>query len=158
MFAQRHPAFDRHDEVAFFHDSESGLRAIVDPDRVHTADVDLFCPCALGGILNDRTIGELKALMVVSAANNQLAEARHGDLLRKRGVLYAPDYVVNAGSLIAVAAELESRPQVWVNDKIDGIAATLDQIFRAAEREETSTSHLAEARIQAIEESLRRAA
>ncbi|MDH3662413.1 MAG: amino acid dehydrogenase [Alphaproteobacteria bacterium] len=140
---------------------EFGVEVIA-PDRIHAAEIDLFCPCARGGILNDRTIAELEASMVVGAANNQLAEPRHGEMLRERGVLYAPDYVVNAGGLIAVAAELNNRPEGWISEKLDGLAGTLDQLFDAAERSNSCTAlaadRLAEDRIQAIEASLRSAA
>ena len=136
--------------------------AIIQPDRLHSAEVDLFCPCALGGVLNDRTIAELQASIVAGAANNQLADSRHGDMLRQRGVLYAPDYVVNAGGLIAVAGELENRPEGWIRSQIDGLAPTLDWVFDDAKRRGTSTSvaadRLAEERIEAIEASLRSAA
>lgn len=136
--------------------------AVVETHRVYDMDVNLLCPCALGGILNDRTIAELQASVIVGAANNQLAEPRHGDMLRQRGILYAPDYVVNAGGLIAVAAELADRPEGWIQEKIDGIAATLNRVFDAADRQGASTSdaadRLAEERIQAIEASLRSAA
>ena len=135
---------------------------VVETHRIHTLDVDVFCPCALGGILNDQTIAELQASVIVGAANNQLVEPRHGDMLRQRGVLYAPDYVVNAGGLIAVANELENRREGWIREKIEGLAATLDRVFDVAERKGTSTSltadRLAEERIQAIEASLRSAA
>src|SRR5690606_33962879 len=78
----------------------------VAPEDIVAADVDILAPCALGGVLSAATIPELKAGIVAGSANNQLAE--HGDahLLRKKGVLYAPDYVINAGGLINVAAEL----------------------------------------------------
>ena len=135
---------------------------VTEPDRVHAADVDLFCPCALGGVLNDQTVGELKAQMVAGAANNQLATPEDGERLQQRGVLFAPDYVANAGGLIAVAAELEGRPDSWINEKVDGLKATLDQIFDEAQRTNSSASlvadELARERIRAIETALRSAA
>ena len=76
-----------------------GVRA-VDPAEIHAQAGDVFCPCALGAILNDRTIPALRCKVVCGSANNQLAEERHGDLLEKRGVVYAPDYVANAGGTI----------------------------------------------------------
>jgi leucine dehydrogenase len=74
-------------------------------DAIYTADADVFAPCAIGGVLNDLTIPQLKARIVVGAANNQLAEPRHAEALSARGILYLPDYVANAGGLISCAAE-----------------------------------------------------
>ena len=76
-----------------------GARA-VDAATIHAADVDVYAPCARGGVLNDRTIPELRASIVAGAANNQLAEDRHGAALVERGILYAPDYAINAGGII----------------------------------------------------------
>jgi leucine dehydrogenase len=78
---------------------EFGVRA-VGPAEIHAQACDVFCPCALGAVLNDRTIPALRSKVVCGSANNQLAEERHGDLLEKRGVLYAPDYIANAGGTI----------------------------------------------------------
>ncbi len=76
-------------------------------DRILAAEADILAPCALGGILNAKTIPDIKARIVAGAANNQLATAADGERLHKRGIVYAPDYVVNAGGIIAVAAERE---------------------------------------------------
>src|SRR6202049_282766 len=72
---------------------------------IFSADADIFSPCALGGIINDKTIPKLKVEIVAGGANNQLLEERHGDELQKRGILYAPDYVANAGGVINVYGE-----------------------------------------------------
>jgi leucine dehydrogenase len=82
--------------------------APVAPEQILEAEADILAPCALGGILNARTIPALKVKLVVGAANNQLATAADGERLHGRGIVYAPDYVVNAGGIIAVAAERES--------------------------------------------------
>lgn len=74
---------------------------VVAPDEIHRLSVDVYSPCALGGILNDRTIPELRCKIVCGSANNQLAEARHGEMLQQRGILYAPDYIVSAGGLLS---------------------------------------------------------
>jgi leucine dehydrogenase len=74
---------------------------VVAPAEIHRLPVDIYSPCALGGILNDRSIPELRCKVVCGSANNQLAEARHGELLQQRGILYAPDYIVSAGGLLA---------------------------------------------------------
>jgi leucine dehydrogenase len=80
--------------------------AITEIDAVALVDCEVFAPCALGAGLNDNTIPHLKATIVAGAANNQLAEPRHGDDLHARGILYAPDYAINAGGLINVAQEV----------------------------------------------------
>src|SRR5712692_5598649 len=74
---------------------------VVQPGEIHKLDVDVYSPCAMGGILNDQTIPELHCKIVCGSANNQLAEDRHGDMLAQRGVLYAPDYIVSAGGVIS---------------------------------------------------------
>ncbi len=81
---------------------------VVPIDRIFDVECDVLAPCALGSALNDDTIPRLRALVVAGAANNQLAEPRHGDDLNARGILYAPDYAINAGGLINVALELQS--------------------------------------------------
>lgn len=79
---------------------------VVPIDRIFDVECDVLSPCALGSALNDQTVPRLRALIVAGAANNQLAEPRHGDDLNARGILYAPDYAINAGGLINVALEL----------------------------------------------------
>ena len=74
---------------------------VVAPEEIHHLSVDIYAPCALGGILNDRTIPELRCRIVCGSANNQLAEAHHGEMLQRRGILYAPDYIVSAGGLLS---------------------------------------------------------
>jgi len=81
-------------------DQYGGKVTAVVPDKIYSVDHDVFSPCALGGILNDETIPQLKCKIVAGGANNQLKEDRHGDLLHKKGILYAPDYVINAGTAI----------------------------------------------------------
>src|SRR5205823_5832442 len=70
---------------------------VVAPEEIYSLPVDIFCPCALGAVLNDETIPRLQCRIICGSANNQLAEERHGDLIAQRNILYAPDYVVNAG-------------------------------------------------------------
>jgi leucine dehydrogenase len=113
-------------------------------DEIHTADVDVFAPCALGAVINDRTIPALKARIVAGSANNQLAEGRHGAVLRQRGVLYAPDYVVNAGGLMNVAAELGTYDATAVRRRIEGIYDTLMDIFARADRQGIPTNAAAD--------------
>jgi len=113
---------------------------------IYDVDADVFAPCALGGTLNDDTIRRLKAKVVAGGANNQLAEARHGDLLKDAEILYAPDYVINAGGLINVYYDYLSRTSGRLPDRADVLAhvskigVTAESIFRRAQQENISTS------------------
>ncbi len=113
-------------------------------DEVFALDVDVFAPCAMGAVINDTTVGQLGASVVAGAANNQLAEARHADALAQRGILYAPDYVINAGGVIDVALERESFDVDAVNQRVERIGATLTEIFERAERDGRNTSEVAD--------------
>lgn len=121
---------------------------IVEPDRIHACDADVLAPCALGATLNDATIPEIRARIVAGSANNQLAEVRHGDLLAARGILYAPDYVINAGGIINIAyeAQFTGRPyDVRAADRhVRAIATTLTEIFKDARRRTVSTAEAAD--------------
>jgi len=79
--------------------------SVVDPNEILSVQCDVLAPCALGAVINDETLPSINALIVAGAANNVLAESRHGDALHKRGILYAPDYAINAGGLMNVAVE-----------------------------------------------------
>jgi leucine dehydrogenase len=118
--------------------------AAVAPSLIHAADVDVFAPCALGGGLNDRTIPALNAKVVAGAANNQLGEARHGALLAERGILYAPDYVINAGGIINISYERGGYDRARAYAHIARIAGTLDAIFARADSEKAPTSVIAD--------------
>jgi leucine dehydrogenase len=78
---------------------------VVPNDQIFAQDVDVLAPCALGAILDDATLPQIRAKIIAGAANNQLAETRHGEALHARGVVYAPDYAINAGGLVNVCAE-----------------------------------------------------
>ena len=118
---------------------------IVAPENIFSVEADIFAPCALGGILNDQTIPQLRAQLVVGAANNQLLEPRHGDLLEQHGILYAPDYAANAGGVINGCYRDMLR---WDPDrsaaKIDDIYATLLSIFEIAGRNRIPTYQAAD--------------
>jgi leucine dehydrogenase len=104
---------------------------IVPIESIFEVDCDVLAPCALGSALNDETIPRLRCKVVAGAANNQLAEPRHGDALYQRGILYAPDYAINAGGLINVAMEVKGY------DAEESRRRTLkiyDTIFEIAER------------------------
>ena len=114
-------------------------------EEIYLADADVFAPCALGGVLNDQTITQMKATLVVGAANNQLLEPRHGDLLEQRGVLYAPDYAANAGGVInGCCRELLGWDVPKTLAKTDAIYDTLLTIFALAEREKIPTYQAAD--------------
>lgn len=118
---------------------------VVAPDEIFGLDVDVFAPCALGAILNDSTIPQLKASIVAGAANNQLAEARHGVQLMKRGILYAPDYVINAGGIIDVYHERIGFERAALIRHIEGIRDNLMEVFERAREEERPTAEVADA-------------
>jgi leucine dehydrogenase len=115
---------------------------VVSTDEIRSVECEVYAPCALGGSVDDETIANLKARVVCGAANNQLLEARHGDALREKGVLYAPDYVVNAGGLINVYNELV--PGGYVEEQamaeMDKIRLNLLKIFRMAREEGVCTA------------------
>ena len=126
----------------------------VSVEEILDQDADILAPCALGGGLNDETIPKLRVELVVGAANNQLLEDRHGDMLEERGIIYAPDYVVNAGGVINVYGELAGWDRTRSLRKADEIYQTILGVFDIA-RADGVTSHvaadrLAERRIQAV--------
>jgi leucine dehydrogenase len=109
---------------------------VVSPDEILGLDADLLSPCALGAILNEETIAALKVPVVAGGANNQLATEEDGERLHKRGILYAPDYVMNAGGIINVCTEyLGDGDASLVRRRIEGIPVRLEQIW--AESAET---------------------
>jgi len=115
-------------------------------EGVHATDVDVFAPCALGGGLNPKTIPEIKASIIAGAANNQLErEGIEDEDLRKRGILYAPDYVINAAGIISVESEVyrEKQDSAARNDKIMRIGETLTKIFTASDSEGRPTGIIA---------------
>jgi leucine dehydrogenase len=117
---------------------------VVSPDTIHRSDVDLFAPCALGGVLNPETIPHIQASMVAGAANNQLATNADDGRLRARGILYAPDYVVNAGGIINVAAEYLGHSQREVFDCVGRIPARLAAVLDRAQADKQSPSRVAD--------------
>jgi leucine dehydrogenase len=121
-----------------------GAEAVV-PDEIIGVDADIFAPCALGGVLSKETIPQLRAKIVAGAANNQLARHKDAADLRKRGVLYAPDYVINAGGLINVAAELAPRgyDRTAAMAKVAEIPVTLLDIFARADKQGRPTNDVA---------------
>ncbi len=103
---------------------------VVKPDEIYDINCDIFSPNALGGILNDETIPRIKAEIIAGGANNQLEdEEKHGQMLFEKGILYAPDYVINAGGLINVANEIEGYRQDRAMKQAEGIYDIVKRIF-----------------------------
>jgi leucine dehydrogenase len=115
-----------------------------DPDKIHAEECDIFAPCALGGVIRDDTIPSLKCRVVGGSANNQLERPEHGEALRQAGVLYAPDYVINAGGLINVADELRGYDRERAMQRVEDIYRTLREVFAIARQEDVSTSEAAD--------------
>ncbi|MGE8205047.1 Leu/Phe/Val dehydrogenase [Heyndrickxia sp. NPDC080065] len=111
----------------------------VSGNDIYGVDADVFVPCALGGIINNETIDVLKVKAVVGSANNQLLEDHHGDILMNKQILYAPDYIVNAGGLIQVSDELYGPNKKRVMEKTKAIYNSLLEIYRYSEDENIST-------------------
>jgi leucine dehydrogenase len=130
-----------------------GARAVA-PNDIYAVDAQVFAPCALGAVVNDDTLPQFKFEIIAGAANNQLGEERHGKVLRDRGILYAPDYVINAGGLINVYGELNGWTAERSKRKAGEIYETLDQLFELAGEERLPTNEaadrLAERRIQQV--------
>jgi phenylalanine dehydrogenase len=115
--------------------------SVVPPDTIFDVECDMFIPCALGAIINDNTIDRLRCKAVVGSANNQLLdEEKHGAILKDKGILYAPDYLVNAGGLIQVADELHGANHERVLAKTMSIYDILLKIYRLAETLDLPTS------------------
>jgi leucine dehydrogenase len=107
----------------------------VEPDEIYSVDCDVFAPCALGAVLNDETIPELRCAAIVGSANNQLGETRHAAMLADRDILYIPDFVANAGGVINIAVELGGYDTERAAERIDGIYDTVRSVLRTAEAE-----------------------
>ncbi len=124
------------------------------PDAIYNAACDTFAPCAMGAVINDETLPKLKCSIVAGSANNVLDTDHHGNALAERGILYAPDYVVNAGGLMNVANELEGYNDARATQQVHGIYDITTEIFRIAREESITTAEaadtLAERRIAAI--------
>lgn len=127
---------------------------VVDHREIAFLSCDVFAPCALGAVINDETVEKLRCKIVAGAANNQLAEERHGEILQQRGILYAPDFVLNAGGLINVYTELE--PEGYdaqrAREKVRHIYDAIKAIIEISKKEGISTTqaaiHLAHERLR----------
>jgi leucine dehydrogenase len=127
----------------------------VQPREIFSVPADIFAPCALGGVINDETIPQLQVQIVAGAANNQLLEERHGTMLREQNILYAPDYVANAGGVLNGCIEVLGWKADRALRKVDEIYDTTLRIFQSAQAEGIATSQAAD---RLAEHRLRRAA
>jgi leucine dehydrogenase len=129
----------------------------VDINDIYSVECDIFSPCALGAIINDETIPQLKAKVIAGAANNQLKETRHGDLISELGIVYAPDYVINAGGVINVADELYGYNRERALKRVETIYDKIETIFEISKRDRIPTylaaDRMAEERIENMRKS-----
>jgi leucine dehydrogenase len=124
---------------------------VVSPDEILTLDADVLSPCALGAILNEETVPQLKVPVVAGAANNQLATPEDGERLHARKILYAPDYVINAGGIINVCTEyLGDGDATLVRRRIEGIPMRLEQIWREGSETGRDPAAVADAMAQRL--------
>lgn len=126
----------------------------VTPDQITGVECEVLAPCALGAVVNDQSIRQLKCQVIAGGANNQLAESKHGDQLRELGILYAPDYVVNAGGLMNVFVELEGYSPDRAFEKTRKVYDNCMKVFSIAKRDQISThraaDRMAEERIRTV--------
>ncbi|WP_408021609.1 Leu/Phe/Val dehydrogenase [Siminovitchia acidinfaciens] len=129
----------------------------VDPNDIYGVDADIFAPCALGAIINDETIPQLKAKVIAGSANNQLKDSRHGDMIHEKGIVYAPDYVLNAGGVINVADELHGYNQERALKKVETIYNNVEKVINISKRDRIPTymaaDRMAEERIENLRKS-----
>ena len=131
-------------EAAAYAVKKFGATAVT-PDKIYSQDVDIFSPCAMGGSLNDDTIPQLKASIVAGVANNQLAEPRHGRLLYDKGVLYAPDYVINAGGMLNASGDIFGEYDVnQVMERVTHLYSATLQIFEVAKQKNQPPNEVAD--------------
>ncbi len=116
---------------------------IVDYHTIHALECDIFSPCALGAILNDNTIPAIKASIVAGGANNQLAKERHGQVLRDRGIIYAPDYAINGGGIIHAAARYFHHSDAKAAQHIEEIYNVIYTICERADKQNQPTNIIA---------------
>ena len=123
---------------------------VVSPNEIYDVDADIFCPCGLGAIISPDTINRLQCSIVAGSANNQLADDAMGEALYQRGILYAPDYLINSGGLIFVALQHAQHHEQAIQQKVSTIYDALLELYKHAEADQQSTSHIADIRAEAI--------
>ena len=113
----------------------------IDPDKVYQVDMDIYSPCALGATINDSTIDQLKCSVIAGAANNQLMDEKiHGEILFKKGIVYAPDYLINAGGVMNCYAEIHDISDSKVMEMAGNIYQTTTDILKSSRDEKIPTS------------------
>ncbi|TLS36390.1 branched-chain amino acid dehydrogenase [Pseudalkalibacillus caeni] len=129
----------------------------VNTDEIYSVDCDIFAPCALGAVINDDTIPQIKAKVIAGAANNQLKETTHGDQIAEMGIVYAPDYVINAGGVINVADELYGYNRDRAMKRVEGIYDNIQKVIEISKRDGIPTyaaaDRMAEERIERMKNS-----
>ena len=135
--------------------SEKYGATVVGLDEIYDIDMDIYAPCALGATVNDDTLSRLKCSIIAGAANNQLKkESVHGQAVMDKGIIYAPDYALNAGGVINCYAEVEGLPADWALNKSDDIYTTIHDIVKRSQSEGVPTyqiaNKMAEERIESI--------
>lgn len=129
----------------------------VEPNDIYAQEADIFAPCAMGAIINDDTIPQLKVKVVAGSANNQLKEERHGDELEARGIVYAPDFVINSGGVINVADELYGYNNERAMKRVETIYDSISRIFAISKRDGIpsyqAADRMAEERIERVRKS-----
>ena len=124
---------------------------VVPIDQILVQDVEVLAPCAMGAILNEQSIPHIKASVIGGAANNQLATEEDGQRLFERGILYAPDYVINGGGIISVSYEyMGHKTEADVHAQIARIPDRLDDIFSLSDEQEKPTNVIADAMAESI--------
>jgi leucine dehydrogenase len=123
---------------------------VVDLNDIHRLDVDVYAPCALGAVINDSSLADMQCRIVAGCANNQLAEPHCGDALAQRGILYAPDYVINAGGLIYAAGRYANRGEDLIVQDVDQIYYRLLRLFVAAQSRNCSVDQVADQQAREI--------
>ncbi|MDP1419301.1 branched-chain amino acid dehydrogenase [Peribacillus simplex] len=118
---------------------ESFGATAVNPDEIYGVDCDIYAPCALGAVINDHTINQIRAKVIAGAANNQLKETVHGDQIHEKGIIYAPDYVINAGGVINVADELLGYNRERALKKVETVYDTIERVIEIAKRDQIPT-------------------
>lgn len=123
--------------------NELGATA-VDPDEIYKIECDVFTPCAMGAIINDFTVPQLKCRIVAGSANNQLAEPRHGDMLTEKGILYIPDFVINSGGVINVYEEIKGYDKERALNRASTIYDSVKRIIEISKRDNIPTYQAAD--------------
>lgn len=142
-------------EIKNFAEDTHGTLEIVALDEIYGVEADIFVPCAMGGIINEETIEQLKVKAVVGSANNQLKTSDIAQVLKDKGIVYAPDFIVNAGGLIQVADELYGPNHARVLKKTKAIYDSLASIYEEADTRDITTLEAANIRVQHVLEDQR---